>query len=89
MNSHKGPEKKNEKLKGSILNESSNIFVYFLGGGQVPVENVFLFAFWEGKQPIQKPSCETTFWTFAKNYNMKLFIAWPESVHISRNIILN
>ena len=75
MNSHKGPEKKNEKLKGSILNESSNIFVYFLGGGQVPVENVFLFAFWEGKQPIQKPSCKTTFWTFVKNYNMKLFIA--------------
>ena len=89
MNSHKGPEKKNEKLKGSILNESSNIFVYFLGGGQVPVENVFLFAFWEGKQPIQKPSCKTTLWTFAKNYNMKLFIAWPESVRISRKIILN
>ena len=35
----------------------------------------FLFAFWEGKQPIQKPSCKTTFWTFAKNYNMELFIA--------------
>ena len=49
MNSHKGPEKKNEKLKGSILNESSNIFVYFLGGGQVPVENVFLICFLGGQ----------------------------------------
>ena len=79
MNSHKllvtGPRKKNEKLKSSILNESSNISVYFLGGGQVSIENVVLFAFWEGKLPIQKPSCKTTFWTFAKNYNMELFIA--------------
>ena len=79
MNSHKllvtGPRKKNEKLKGSILNESLNISVYFLGGGQVSIENVVLFAFWEGKLPIQKPSCKTTFWTFAKNYNMELFIA--------------
>ena len=64
--------KKNEKLKGSILNESLNISVYFLGGGQVPVENVFLFAFWEGKQPIQKPSCKTTLWTFAKKLQYEI-----------------
>ena len=49
MNSHKGPEKKNGKLKGSILNESSNIFVYFLGGGQGLVENAFFICFLGGQ----------------------------------------
>ena len=53
MNSHKllvtGPRKKNGKLKGSILNESSNISVYFLGGGQVPVKNVVFICFLGGQ----------------------------------------